>query len=97
MARDLIDPDDGENRAVRAFLMRYEPAGLSVGQMKTHLRMSGWNGCWPSWCDEPGEDKQHLTKAGAQLWLRHLFSLEAAAGVAVAHGQPSRPNPSEGE
>lgn len=79
MPRELMD--DGENRAVRAFLMHYGSAGLSVGQMKYNLRTSGFDGCWPAWCDEPGEDKQHLTKGGAQLWLRHLFALEGNAGV----------------
>lgn len=79
--RNLMDTD-GENRAVRAFLMHYGAPGLSVGQMKAKLRMAGWNGCWPAWCDEQGEDKEHLTKAGAQLWLRHLFALESAASVA---------------
>lgn len=72
---DLLD-DDGENRAVRMFLAHYGGSrGVSVGGMQTHLRMCGFP-LWPAWCDEPGEHKQHLTKAGAQLWIRHLFSLE---------------------
>ena len=89
---DLMD-DDGENRAVRTFLLHYGGSmGLSVGQMRNNMRMAGWHGCWPAWVDEPGEGGQHLTKAGAQLWLRHLFSLETPAGVRV--GAPLVPPPS---
>ena len=64
---DLMDTD-GENRALRMFLAYYGGnAGISVGNMKDNLRMAGFDGAWPSWCNEPNEDKQHLTKGGAQL------------------------------
>lgn len=72
---DLLD-DDGENQAVRCFLMLYGGTlGCNVGQMRYHMELSGWAGCWPDWVStEPSG--AHLTKAGAQLWLRYLFSLE---------------------
>jgi hypothetical protein len=74
--RDLIDPEDGENRAIRAFLMHYGAPGLTVMQMRKNMAMAGWDGCWPAWVyDQDG----HLTKGGAQNWLRHLFALEATA------------------
>lgn len=72
---DLVD-EEGENQAVRCFLMIYGNHNLTVKDMKYHLSMSGFP-YWPDWtADAPG----HLTKAGAQLWLRHLFALEATGG-----------------
>ena len=85
MPRDLIDPEDGENRAVRAFLMHYGAPGLTVGRMRENLRLSGWDGCWPAWVNTEPE-AAHLTKAGAQDWLRHLFGLEGTAGVIASDG-----------
>ena len=73
---DLMD-GDGENLALRMFLAYYGGScGIKVGNMKDHLRMAGFDGAWPAWCNEPGEDGKHLTKGGTQLWIRHLFSLE---------------------
>lgn len=74
--RDLLD-DDGENRAVRTFLMSYGGGSHKVGSIRYSLTMSGFDGCWPEWVGQEPEGA-HLTKAGAQLWLRHLFDLEAA-------------------
>lgn len=72
--RDLLDTD-GENRAVRAFLLGYDTeARKSVGAMKKHMEYSG-RPCWPKWVDEIA-GATHLTKAGAQDWLRYLFNLE---------------------
>ncbi len=74
MSRNLIDPDDGENRAVRWFLAGYRGMEkVTVGAMKKHMTMSGYP-LWPTWCDD--QDTEHLTKGGAQVWLRHLFNLE---------------------
>ncbi len=77
MIPNLIDLIDGENRAVRCFLMLYGNTGgsTSVKSMKIHLEHSGFNDCWPSWVIDPA-NAGHLTKAGAQDWLRHLFALE---------------------
>jgi hypothetical protein len=74
MLRDLVDQDDGENRAVRSFLALYGANTVSVGAMKAHMRAYGWDNCWPTWA-EPME-REHLTKGGAQHWLRFLFALE---------------------
>jgi hypothetical protein len=71
--------DGRENRAVRAFLMRYGHPGLTVGAMQRHMNQSGFSH-WPAWA-EAGASAQHLTKAGAQDWLRHLFALERLAGA----------------
>jgi hypothetical protein len=72
--RDLID-DEGENQAVRMFLLLYGGNnGCTTGLMRYHLKASGFNGLWPEWANKD----MHLTKAGAQLWLRHLFNLETA-------------------
>ena len=69
-----VQDAEGENKAVRSFLTVYGPPGLTVGRMKLHMTMSGFTS-WPAWVDtEP--DGAHLTKAGAQLWIRHLFALE---------------------
>lgn len=70
--RELLD-DDGENRAVRAFLMLYGSPGLTSVKMAAHMRAMGFDFV-PDWVDQaPG----HLTKGGAQAWLRLLFGLEA--------------------
>jgi hypothetical protein len=72
--RDLID-NDGENRAVRNFLMFYGGnCGINTKSMRYNMTMSGFDGAWPEWANKD----MHLTKAGAQLWLRHLFNLETA-------------------
>jgi hypothetical protein len=74
-AQPAVQDAEGENKAVRSFLMLYGQPGLTVGQMKKHMTMSGFK-AWPAWVEtEP--DGAHLTKAGAQLWIRHLFALEA--------------------
>lgn len=74
--RTLVD-DEGENMAVRSFLLLYGgvTGSITIKQMKDHLELSGFDGLWPSWVDDP--HVTDLTKAGAQLWIRHLFSLEA--------------------
>lgn len=77
MANDLIDTD-GENRAVRAFLLLYGTAGgVTTGSMALHLSRSGFP-FWPKWVESEGG--MHLTKGGAQAWLRHLFDLEKTNG-----------------
>jgi hypothetical protein len=69
--RELVD-DEGENRAVRMFLLLYNSASPTALQMKEHLANCGYD-CAPDWVERsPG----YLTKAGAQLWLRMLFDLE---------------------
>jgi hypothetical protein len=74
-AQPAVQDADGENKAVRSFLMLYGQPGLTVGKMKKHMTMSGFK-AWPAWVEtEP--HGAHLTKAGAQLWIRHLFALEA--------------------
>lgn len=72
---DLIETD-GENRAVRAFLLLYGgSAGVTTTQMRRHMEASGYP-LWPEWA---AHADRHLTKGGAQDWLRHLFALEARA------------------
>jgi hypothetical protein len=75
-----VQDAEGENMAVRSFLMVYGQRGLTVGQMKKHVGMSGFKS-WPAWVDTEPEGA-HLTKAGAQLWIRHLFALEASQPAA---------------
>lgn len=78
MTRKLLD-DDGENIAVRAFLQLYGgTSSVNIGQMCDHLSRSDFIGYWPEWvCKSVRE--QHLTKGGAQSWIRYLFSLEQAS------------------
>jgi len=71
---DLID-DDGENKAVRAFLSLYQNGATSVRKMVVHMAHLGW-GNNPTWVTEALDEP--LTKAGAQLWIRHLLALENA-------------------
>lgn len=70
-ARKLLD-DEGENRAVRCFLRAYAGGIKTVTEVREHLRMSGYP-YWPDWVEQM---QGHLSKADAQLWLRHLFALE---------------------
>lgn len=74
---NLLDTD-GENRAVRSFLMQYGLQGLTVLRMRNHMELSGCHGCWPEWVNDPANDG-HLTKGGAGDWLRYLFALETTA------------------
>lgn len=75
MIRNIL-MDDGENQAVRTFLQLYGCTNSpTVEQMKEHLDSSGFDGCWPAWVNDP-DNAGHLTKGGAQDWIRHLFSLE---------------------
>lgn len=84
--RELMD-DDGENRAVRGFLMLYGTPGLTIGAMRKHMIALGFPH-WPEWVGFGSRDGEHLTKGGAQNWLRHLFALENADSV-----QPSSKDP----
>ena len=70
---DLLD-GDGENRALRTFLALYLLGVSSVGTMARHMELSGWDD-HPAWTVEA--DSEFLTKAGAQLWIRHLLALES--------------------
>ena len=79
----LIDPEDGENRAVRSFLLGYL-MNRDIVDMKQHMRCSGFP-YWPEWVTT---GVGHLSKSGAQDWLRHLFGLESAA---LAHQAPAVP------
>lgn len=80
---DLLD-DDGENQAVRAFLLAYQGnPSITIGGMRHHLKMSGWDGCWTDWT-AAAHKEAHLTKATAQLWIRHLLALEDCKDAADA-------------
>lgn len=78
MLGELLDPEDGENRAIRCFLMQYGVPGLTVGAMKKHMELCGYP-YWPDWA--VGQNGEHLTKGGAQHWLRYLFALEGKADL----------------
>jgi hypothetical protein len=85
-AQPAAQDAEGENKAVRSFLMLYGQPGLTVGQMKKHMARSGFTS-WPEWVEtEP--HGAHLTKAGAQLWIRHLFALEVATPAAPVQDLP---------
>jgi hypothetical protein len=77
----LVDPDDGENRAVRYFLMMYGGQTRTIEGMRKHLQLSGFP-YWPEWAERDG----HLTKGGAQAWIRYLIGLESALSA-----QPAKP------
>lgn len=78
---EAIIDDEGENQAVRCFLMLYGRPGLTTAKMRRHLAACGYP-LWPDWVASE-EEQTPLTKAGAQLWLRHLFSLEKPKGRMV--------------
>lgn len=67
--------DEGENMAVRMFLLLYKGQQNVTGrQMQDHLKRSGFP-YWPAWVETEAGSTE-ITKAGAQLWLRHLFNME---------------------
>ena len=87
--RTLLDTD-GENRAVRMFLALYGSSyGITIRQMKCHLGAAGFGGAWPTWVNE---HDGHLTKGGAQDWLRHLFNLERKIDTSEKHVHESDKN-----
>jgi hypothetical protein len=78
MSETLLMDEEGENQAVRSFLMQYScDRALTIGAMRKHMDMSGWplQYC-PEFARIGDYDSQHLSKAGAQEWLRHLFAME---------------------
>jgi hypothetical protein len=96
MTRPLVDAD-GENQAVRQFLIFYggNPS-VTVGKARQFLEETGFKGCAPEWALAEHKDA-HLTKAGAQLWIRHLFALENAGTTPAAHWRAKgEPDPHAG-
>lgn len=88
MKRTDLMRGDGENMAVRCFLMLYGGSlGCTVGQMRNHMASTGWEGLWPAWVDSENPIA-HLTKGGAQDWLRHLFALEKTPVAWLCPGDP---------
>lgn len=78
----LIDTD-GENRALRSFLLQYTcDRPTTVGAMLAHMNRSGWRGMAPAFALSV-RPETHLTKGGAQVWIRHLLSLEATTTAAI--------------
>lgn len=74
MRTDLVC-EDGENKAVRAFLSFYgNQQVMGVGIMADHMESMGWDD-HPDWVND--DDGCVLTKGGAQAWIRYLFSLAA--------------------
>jgi hypothetical protein len=65
--------EDGENQALRSFLLSYGCGNHTIEGMRNHLRLSGFKGCWPEWANDA---TGHLTKGGAQNWIRHILALE---------------------
>lgn len=83
--KDLIDTD-GENRAVRAFLLGREVGCKDYEQMRRHMTNSGFNNCWPSEFAGLGG---HMSKGDQQMWLRHLFALERLGALAEQPAEQS--------
>lgn len=76
--RDLLDAE-GENQAVRTFLMQYScDRSITVGAMRSHMTRSGWGEEAIPQFARNTYSAEHLTKSGAQIWIRHLFDLERA-------------------
>lgn len=73
--QEILDAD-GQNLAVRSFLLMYScDRVISMAEMRNHMKMAGWGDMWPDLVSDARGD-QNLTKACAQTWIRHLFSLE---------------------
>lgn len=85
--RELLD-DDGENRALRSFLLQYGAPSITVGAMQQHMARSGWGAIYCPPFVANGNPGRHLTKAAAQIWIRHLLSMEARAALPPTSGEP---------
>lgn len=83
LTREMLD-DEGENLAVRSFLMQYScDRAVTIDRMREHMDLCGWAGCWPEFVEKAGS-LEHLTKAGAQLWIRHLLDMERRSTSSVS-------------
>jgi hypothetical protein len=71
MKEPLVEAD-GENRAVRGFLLGLECGNRTFTGMRTHMTHYGT----PYWPDHFAAAQGHITKYEQQEWLRHLFNLE---------------------
>lgn len=72
---DLLD-SDGENRALRSFLRLYSPdRSITINEMRAQMDLAGWS---LEYCPDFARigSSEHLTKSGAQIWIRHLFGME---------------------
>lgn len=70
----LLDTD-GENKAVRYFLLHWQTPQITIGAMCQSLELSGFGAeFWPDFADPLSH--AHLNKSAAQAWLRHLFDIE---------------------
>lgn len=89
LKRELVD-DEGENQALRCFLMQYScDRSMTLAAMAKFMLRSGWGSeYWPQFARNPELQGMPLTKAGAQLWIRHLIELERRTPVSgeVAEG-----------
>jgi hypothetical protein len=83
MSNMLLDAD-GENQPLRAFLLAYGGGQNTIEGMRTHLQRSGYRCHWPHWASE-GEG--HLTKMGAQNWIRHLIAMEHPDTIQVSRAE----------
>lgn len=63
---------EGENEAVRAFLVLYGKGSCTSWHMARHLKSHGFD-ITPSWLEA---DTGLLSRKGAQDWLRLLFAAE---------------------
>ena len=92
--RELLD-EEGENLALRTFLMQYScDRSISIAAIGQHMRRSGWgHEYWPAFARRVDNAAQNLTKAGAQIWIRHLISLECRSTNASPQGDELPPLP----
>lgn len=76
MAEQQLVDEDGENQALRDFLMQYScDRPMTIGAMLAHMNRAGWRGLAPAFALD-ARPERHLTKSGAQTWIRHLINLE---------------------
>lgn len=69
-----ISQEPEENKALRMFLAYYGGnEGVTIQGMRSHLKYAGFNGYWPEWVNT---EEGHLTKSGAQLWIRYILAAE---------------------
>lgn len=70
--KELIDEEDGENRAVRTFLQLYGNCqGITIERALSHMEIHGWESECPPWAFYT---QGHMTTAEAQAWIVYMLN-----------------------
>jgi hypothetical protein len=78
-----IAPEDGENYALRYFLMLYSGTAPTYGNLRG-LEQAGYYWAIPQWARDI-HPESHVTTLAAQDWIRYILKCETDAIAALNH------------